>query len=110
MEKATFVNAIYNESDTIEHQGNRSSINKYLNKGYYIKEDRNGYWVLVKPASVIVTLKDSDGDFHSFNMKSDILDYYDRTRISQNLVTRFIEAATSGKIQFYMEDGSYSFK
>lgn len=110
MEKATFVNAFYNESSTITKQGKRSSINQYLNKGYYIKEDRNGYWVLVKPASVSVTLKDSDGELYSFNMKSDILNYYNKTRISQSLFTRFNKDATSGKIQFYMEDGSYSFE
>ena len=54
MEKATFVNGTYNESQRIEHQGTRASIKKYLNEGYYIKEDRNGYWVLVKPASLTV--------------------------------------------------------
>ena len=110
MEKATFVNAFYIDSSTITHQGKRSSINRYLNKGYYIKENRNGYWVLTKPASVKVTLKDSDGELYHFNMKNDILEYYSRTRISQSLFTRFNKDATSGKIQFYMEDGSYSFE
>lgn len=110
MEKATFVNAFYVESSTITHQGNRSSINQYLNKGYYIKEERNGYWVLVKPASVSLTLKDSEGKLYHCNIKHDILDYYNKTRISQSLFTRFIKDATSGKIQFYMEDGSYSFE
>lgn len=30
-------------------------------KGYLIKEDRNGYWVFVKPAQVLVTLTNSNG-------------------------------------------------
>lgn len=110
MEKATFVNAVYNESNTITHQGTRASINTYLNNGYYIKEDRNGFWVLAKPASVMVILKNSDGETHQFNMKTDITEYYGKTRISYNLFVRFSKDAKSGKIKFYMEDGSYSFE
>lgn len=110
MEKATFVNAFYNDSSTITCQGNRSSINKYLKEGYYVKEERNGYWVLVKPASVRVTLKNSENEVSGFNMKQDILDYYNKTRISYKLFTQFSKDASSGKIQFYMDDNGYYFE
>ncbi|MBZ4667310.1 MAG: hypothetical protein JG775_462 [Defluviitaleaceae bacterium] len=65
----------YEHSDTIEMQGKRDAITKYLKKGYYIKEERNGYWVLVKPSRVMVTVESSEGT-QSMNMKQDIIDYY----------------------------------
>lgn len=111
MKKATFVTATYEESDTITHQGTRNSITRYLKQGYTIKEARNGYWVLVKPASVYVYLKNSVNITVSFNMKKDILDYYSKTRISINLFNKFVQAASTGKIQFYMDnDNSYYLK
>jgi len=111
MKKATFVNASYENSDTITHQGTRSSITRYLKQGYKVKEERNGYWVLVKPTSVYVYLKNSDNITASFNMKQDILDYYGKTRISINLFNKFVQDASNGKIQFYMDDNnSYYFK
>lgn len=111
MEQATLVNAIYEESSTITHQGNRASIQPYLNKGYYIKEDRNGYWVLIKPASLTVVLKDAKNIVHSFQMKEDAIQYYGKQRISRSLADKFISDAIDGKIKFYMDDtGSYSIK
>lgn len=111
MKKATFVTATYEQSDTITHQGTRSSINRYIKQGYNIKESRNGYWVLTKPASVCVHLKNSDNIIFSFDMKSDILNYYGKTKISINLVNKFVSEISSGKIQFYMDDDdSYCFK
>lgn len=111
MKKATLVNAIYNHSSTITHQGNRTSIQPYLNKGYRVKEDRNGYWVLIKPASLTVVLKDSNNIVHSFQMKEDVVQYYKQSKISENLANRFINDAIAGKIKFYMDDtGSYCIK
>lgn len=111
MEKATFVNATYKQSSTITRQGNRSSIQRYLNEGYRIKEDRNGYWVLTKPATLTVVLADSNHIVHSFQMKEDALQYYGQSRISEKLANTFISDAIDGKIEFYMDNnGSYCIK
>lgn len=111
MKKATFVNAVYEESDTITMQGTRSSTIRYQKQGYYIKEERNGYWVLVKPTSIRVYLKNSDNITSSFNMKEDILNYYGKKRISVNTFNKFVKDASNGKIQFYMDDeNSYYFQ
>lgn len=111
MKKASFVNASYEDSDTITHQGTRSSITRYQKQGYIVKEERNGYWVLVKPVSIHVYLKNSNNVTVSFNMKQDILAYYGKTRISVNLFNKFVQDALNGKIQFYMDDdNSYYFK
>ena len=111
MKRATLVNATYDKSSTITHQGNRTSIQPYINRGYYIKEDRNGYWVLIKPSSLMVILKDSNNIIHSFQMKEDAVKYYGKKRISENIANRFINDAIDGKIKFYMDDdGSYILK
>ena len=110
MKKATFVAATYQESDTIHHQGNRGSIDAYKNQGYHVSQSRNGYWVLTKPASVYVCLRNSNNITLSFNMKENILKNYNKTRISRNLFDKFEADCKSGKIQFYMDDNSYYFK
>lgn len=107
MEKATFVYASFIPSESTTHQGNRNSIQKYLNDGYYIKESRNGFWVLVKSSVVLVTLKNSVTQ-QQFNMKEDILDYYGKQKMTEKLFERFEKDASSGKIQFHMEEGCYS--
>ncbi len=96
-------------SDTIEVQGKREKIEKYLKKGYSVKEERNGYWVLVKKAKVWVTLTNSFCS-KTFSMKSDILDYYGKQKISANLVEKFQKDINDGKISFSMDKDGTSYK
>jgi hypothetical protein len=110
MEKAKIKSIIYEPSDTIEKQGTRKDIEKYLKAGYYIKEDRNGYWVLIKTAHLIVTLA-NDSNTRAFNMKEDICDYYGKNRISQSLVDRFSKDIGNGTISIFMDlKGNYEIK
>ena len=101
MQKVECVFVNYFPSDKIETQGNRQEIQKYLDNGYYIKEDRNGYWVLVKTAKVQVTLTNSYGT-KTFDVKGDILSYYGRERITEKLVNQFQNDINNGKIIFEM--------
>lgn len=111
MENVTNVSIVYEPSDSIEMQGKYEKIQKYKKQGYYIKEERNGYWVLVKSARVLVTLTNSNCA-KTFSMKEDILEYYGRKRISEKLLDKFRADVDSGKIIFKMnEDGTkYSMK
>lgn len=110
MEKATILCIMYDPSDTIEIQGKRKDIERYLNAGYYIKESRNGYWVLVKAARLNVTLSNSFGT-RVINMKEDVCDYYGRQRISQSLIERFRQDTKTEKISVYFDSkGNYSLK
>ncbi len=110
MEKATILSITYEPSNSIEMQGKRSDIDKYLNLGYYIKEDRNGYWVLVKSAQLNVDIKNSSCR-RMFNMKSDVCDYYRKKRISESLANKFIQDIKAGKINIYMDlTGNYLLK
>ena len=89
MFKAERIETQYVESSTIEMQGNRRSIDRYLKQGYQKKESRNGYWVLTKPAKVIVTINCGKNGIFTHNMKNDIVSIYGRSKISENLVDTF---------------------
>lgn len=98
----------YQPSDSIERQGKRSDIERYIKQGYYVKENRNGYWVLVKSAKLYVTLSNSYGS-NVFNMKEDVCSYYGKTRISNSLANRFEMDIKNEKIVIYMDsEGNYS--
>lgn len=97
MENLDNVLVEYFPGRTIEIQGNRQEIQKYLDDGYYIKEDRNGYWVLVKTAKVQAILTNSYGT-KIFNVKDKMLSYYRRERITEKLVNQFQNDIYSGKI------------
>ena len=106
MEKATFVYATYEDSSSRTHQGSRKSIQRFIDNGYYVKEARNGFFVLVKPARVIAVFKDSNGESYHFDIKQDILDFYGRDRISKSLFEKFQNDASNGSIIFYLDDGN----
>jgi hypothetical protein len=109
MEDTTVAAIRYEESDTIERQGKHRDIEKYLDKGYYVKVERNGYWVLVKPSKVNVTLSNS-AITKTFNMKEDIREHYNRTYVTEALVRTFSKDVESGKIVIRMDsDGTYTF-
>lgn len=107
MEKATILSIMYEPSDSIEMQGKRRDVKKYLNAGYYTKEERNGYWVLVKTAQLNVTLNNSSCT-RTFNMKADVCDYYGKSRISKSLINKFNQDIEDGEILIYMDlEGNY---
>lgn len=104
------LSAFYERSDTIEHQGNRKSIQKYLNNGYNINQERNGFWVLTKPVRALITIGNSKKR-KTFDMKEDICQYYGKQRISKKMFDNFCNEAKEGKIKFTLDsDGSYTFK
>ncbi len=100
----------YEPSDTIEKQGKRGDIQKYLKKGYYIKEERNGYWVLVKSSKVIINISNSSGNW-TFDIKQDILDFYEKKKISEKLVEKFKQDIKDDKVSIYMDEkGNYDIR
>lgn len=108
MKKAEILSIYYDPSDSIEIQGKRDKISTYLDDGYYVKESRNGYWLLVRTARVLVTLSNVYGK-KVFNLKGDILDYYGKKKISKTMIENFKNDVNSGAISILLgEDGSYS--
>ena len=108
MEKATFVTADYIESCSLTIQGNHDSISLYLNDGFHVQKSERGFWILVKPCLVKVTLKTSTNEQRTFDMKQSLLEHYGRKKMSFNLYERFYNEASSGKIKFYINDFNYS--
>lgn len=104
MEELIFIQATFLEANSIKLQGTRKTIQKYLENGYYIKHNQCGFWLLVKPSAVIVTLRNSTGQ-HLFNVKKQVIEYYERKRMTAELFDKFNSDATSGKIKFYTIDG-----
>lgn len=107
--KADLLDVLYEPSKTVEIQGKYEKTIRYQEQGYYIKEERNGYYVLVKPVKVWVTIG-NDSEERTFNMKGDICEFYGRGRISIKLLERFQQDVANGRISFKLdsENNSYS--
>ena len=99
-----FIGAHYKYSDTVEVQKKQDKIRGYLNKGYKIKDERNGYWVLIKTAQVILTVMDENSQYRIFSVKNKVLELYNKSRISEKTFGKFLSDAKSGKIKFYLTE------
>ena len=101
IEKCENIHVEYEPSDTIKVQGKRKEIEKYLTQGYYEKEERNGFWILEKTAKVNVTSKN---DSCPFDMKDEVIQYYGRKKISEQLVGKFDEDIKTGKKEIWKDN------
>lgn len=110
MFKAEHIAVQYVPSDSIGHQGNKRSIDHYLRKGYYVKEQRNGFWLLIRPAKVMVTGYCGDNGNYTHNMKDGILEYYGRARISQKLIGIFRQDFANGNLSVEVDETGYAIK
>lgn len=104
-ETLKFINAQYVHSDSVQLQGTYDVVKPYLSQGYYIKEDRNGYWLLLRAASIAVILKDSK-KARKYYLKDEICHFYGRRRVSENLFETFYDEASRNMIRFFLENGS----
>ncbi len=96
----------YIPADIIKTQGDYRSVQSYQRRGYDILGNKNGNWILFRSCKVFVTL-DCDGKgIYVFNMKRDIVEFYQRDRISEKLVNQFKKDFNEGKIKIYA-NGNY---
>ena len=81
----------YVESESMTVQGKRDEIYKRYGKEWNIREQGggNGNWLLTKKSDVLVEGK----SYRSF-----VLDYYGKSRLTKNLVNKFIEDVENGKV------------
>lgn len=108
MERAKVEYFEYIESDKIETQGKRRDVmRRYPN--YRIKEERNGYFLLISSVKCNVTLSWNDG-METYNMKEDILELYGRQRMSEALFKKFQKDIENGKYQIWIDDFGYTIK
>ena len=100
--KAKLLSVTYEPSNSVEVQGSYEKAERYTRKGYYIKISRNGYYLLVKPVRVWVTVGNKTIE-QTFNLKREICEHYEKTRISFKLLERFQKEAEEGKILFELD-------
>ena len=108
--KAERIYVHYENSQSVTHQGNRASVDPYIRKGFYIKDSRNGFWVLVKAARVDVTVDCGVNGQYTFNMKDDICMHYGKLRISESLTERFKKDFANGIIEVWADQTGYAIK
>lgn len=101
---AKFIETHYEYSDTIELQGSRDKIRGYLRKGYRVKDERNGYWILFKPAQIVLTVMDNTSKCRSYGVKQKVLEFYDKKRISEKTFNKFLNDSLNGKIKFCISE------
>lgn len=95
----------YEKSESITTQGSRKSIKPLLDSGYYVKEERYGFWVLYKPVRVIITLRSYNGTkSYSFNIKQDICNIYGKKRISEQIYYDFIDDMERERFIFKIDE------
>lgn len=107
MFKAEQIAVQYVASSTIEKQGNHQSIDRYLRQGYYVKVSRNGYWVLTKPAKVLVTAYCGLNGTYTHNMKSEIVSKYNRSKISVGLIETFKNDFKNGSLSVMADETNF---
>lgn len=100
--KAKLLSVTYEPSNSVEVQGSYEKTERYTRKGYYTKISRNGYYLLIKPVRVLVTVG-NETIKQTFNFKREICEYYGKTRISFKLLERFQKEAEEGKILFELD-------
>lgn len=82
----------YIPSESMVIQGKRNEVYKKYGNEWSIREQGrgNGNWVLTKKSDILLDGK----SYRSF-----VLDYYDRSKLTENLANKFREDLMSGAIQ-----------
>ena len=109
MEIAQCINVKYIQSNSMIKQGKDKDIQCYLKTGYYKTQDRNGYWVLTKPAQINITLKGFN-NIITFPARQQITAYYGRDNVTYRLCEIFKNDIACGKIKFYTSDDGTMFQ
>lgn len=110
MFKAEYIEVYYEKADCIEHQGNLASVERYFNTGYYVKLERNGYWILIRPPKIWVIVHCDGCKTFTHDMKNAILSYYNRQRISENLINQFKRDFVDSKFEIFADNEKYLIK
>ena len=104
--QAKQIRVSYVQSDTKKIQGTQQDIEPYTRRGYDVLRNDNGNWILTRSSKVHVTIETENGTIQVFNMKLEILRFYNRIRISENLVEQFKSDFENGRIEILV-NGNY---
>ena len=101
------VNARYENSQCIQHQGNRASVQPYLRNGFRVKEERSGWWLLTKCSQAVAYLECPDGQRFTFDARAKLLTWYGGNRLTQAMVNRFVNDFYKGKLKIYVDERDF---
>ncbi len=106
MEKLYYVSSYFEPSETITHQGTRKSIQKFLDRGFSIQQERNGFWVLIKKSHAWVTFTDSANNHLRFDMRGNIMAHYSKQKLYEATFNKFVNEVSKGKINVYLDSAN----
>ncbi len=103
------VDGRYIPSDSINLQGKNEKARKEA-KSYnmHVQYSNNGFHTLVKSSKGIVTFKDENGKMSSADLRRDILEFLDKSKLTKNMFDKFVDDAKAGKINIEYENGLYN--
>ena len=88
----------YEQSRNKFFQGNRDELQKLLNNGYYVVYGSNGSYRLARSAKAIL-IGNVNGQELFINVKDLICEVYNKQRISEKLVYKFLNDIRNKKIK-----------
>lgn len=88
----------YSPSSTLEKQGKRSEMKKYTNKGYKIQLERNGYFVLVKTARILLRFAEKK-KVHEIDISYEVKEFYDRKQVTEKLAEKIATDIQNEKVK-----------
>ena len=106
MEKLSYVSSYFEPSQTITHQGTRRSIERYLNQGFSIQQERNGFWVLIKYSHAWVIFANSAGKQFRFDMRNSIMAHYGKQKLYEATFNRFVKDVSRGTVNVYLDSAN----
>ena len=106
MEKLSYVSSYFEPSETITHQGTRNSIQKYLNRGFSVQQERNGFWVLIKKSRAWVVFENDAGNKFKFDMRGTIMAHYGKQKLYEATFNKFTNELAKGKIKVYLDEAN----
>ena len=106
MEKLSYVSSYFEPSETITHQGTQKSIQKFLDRGFSIQQERNGFWVLIKKSRAWVIFANAAGNHLRFDMRGNIMAHYGKQKLYEATFNKFINDLSKGIVNVYLDSAN----
>ena len=101
--KAFYVDSYFERSESMRWQGSRASINSFLKDGYSVKMNKNGNWLLAKPAHAWFIFKTPTGQDFRVDLRQQIMTHYGKQRFYEATYKRFVKDLTNGVVRVELD-------
>lgn len=96
----------YSPSYKLEKQGKRSEMKKYINQGYKIQLERNGYFVLVKTAKILLRFSEKK-KIHEIDISYEVKEFYDKKRVTEKLAEKIAADIKKEKVNLTIKENRF---